>query len=79
MKLCLSDELIREVLKILFSVLGLSDFPILLWVTSSCWDMLKEMFVSQPLLANIDNMKDRITAAINIVEDNKLRGVREEF
>ena len=48
-------------------------------MTFSCGRYVKDKVYAPPLLANIDDMKDRLTAAIDTVDGDMLRRVREEF
>ena len=78
MKRCLSGGLVEEVLKTLLSALGLPGPPTSLCATFSCGGMLKTVFVP-PLPADINDMKDRITAAINTVDGDILKRAWEEI
>ena len=78
MKTCLSNGLV-EVLRTSFSALGLQDPRTSLCVTFLLWGYIKGKVYVSRLPANIDDMKDRITAAINTVNRDLLRRVREEF
>ena len=79
MKMFLTDGLEGEVLKTLLFALGLPDPLTSLCVIFSCGDVLKDKVYVPPLPENIDDMKDQITAAINMVNCYLLRCVQKEF
>ena len=64
----------------LLSAVGLPNSRNSLFLTFSCgWGYMKDKVYTQPLLANIDDIKDRITAAINKLDRDMLRRVWDEF
>ena len=67
MKTCLSDGLAEEVLKTSLSTLGRED-PRTLLCVSFLWDYVEDQIYVPPLPANINDMNDRITAAINAMD-----------
>ena len=74
--MCPNDELVGEVLALCTCParslnLAVCDFFL--------WGYVKDKLYTPPLLANFDGMKDRITAAINTVDRDMLRRIRDEL
>ena len=70
--ICLSDELVGEMLKASLFAVGLLDPRTSLCVTFSLWVCIQDKVYVLPLPANIDDMKDQMTVII-MVDHNILR------
>ena len=69
----------RQHVATLLSALGLPDPQASLCTIFSCVGDVKDKVYTPPLPANINDIKDQITTAINTVDRNMLRHIWNEF
>ena len=79
MKTCLSDRLKGEGQKISSLCAWPARSQYLIVCDFFLWGYIEAKVYVSPLSHNVDDMKDRITAAFNTVDRDMLRRVSEEF